>query len=248
MIKAQEKRFANSPLLCRRKNKIFLSLFLNTLHDIIKIHILLHTMFLVFEGSDGSGTSTQAKLLAERLEQKGLSVFPTAEPSNHFLGKTLREVLQKKKTLSPKAFQLLFFADRQEHLQNEILPALQNGKIVICERYCWSSIAYGSSEGVSQDFLESLTSTFREPDYTFFMNLSPEESLKRIEKRGETVEHFETKTHLSKVQTVMTELSERCAFTRRASVLDASESIEKIASRIDMLLAPLMFSSFFEPQ
>lgn len=205
-------------------------------------------MFIVFEGTDGSGTSTQAKILAESLTKKGLSVFSTAEPSINFLGKNLREVLQHKKNLSPKAFQLLFFADRAEHIEKEILPALKEGKIVICERYNWSSIAYGSAEGVDQKFLEMLSENMLTPDYTFFFDLAPKVSLERIEKRGEGKEFFETDKTLTKVRKTMKNLAERCAFTKRATVFDASETPEEIFSRIDMVLTPIMFNNFFEPK
>jgi dTMP kinase len=206
-------------------------------------------MFIVFEGTDGSGTSTQAKKLAESLQQKGLKTFSTAEPTKNFLGKTLREVLQKKKSLSPKAFQLLFFADREEHLQNEILPALKRGEVVICERYNWSSLAYGQAEGVEKKFLENVAKSFLKPDYTFFMDIPAEKSLERIKKREEetglALEHFETQNTLSTVREVMRNLAEGCMFTKRASVIDASETPEKIFSRVEMVLTPLLFLESF---
>ncbi len=203
-------------------------------------------MFIVFEGPDGSGTSTQANALEKRLKNSGLKVFRTAEPSNGILGKMLRDVLQKKHSLSPKAFQLLFFADREEHVQKEIIPALEKGEIVICERFNWSSIAFGGSEAVDQKLLENIASSFIEPSHTFFMNLEPEESMKRIENRGEEIEHFEIPEKLKIVKKIMTELTERCAFTKKATQLDASLSIEKISSQIDMILAPMLFAEKFE--
>jgi len=198
-------------------------------------------MFIVFEGPDGSGTSTQARLLAENLEKKGLKVFTTAEPSKDILGKVLREALQKTHKLSPKAFQLLFFADREQHVQNEILPALARGEIVICERYNWSSIAFGISENVERVFLENIASSFPEPDYTFFMNISAEKSLERVISRGEKLEHFETSEKLKIVQEVMLNLAEQSAFTKKSTILNATGSIETIAQSIEMILTPMLF-------
>ncbi|HIQ56901.1 TPA: dTMP kinase [Candidatus Gracilibacteria bacterium] len=198
-------------------------------------------MFIVFEGPDGSGTSTQAKILAKNLEKKGLKVFTTAEPSKNILGKVLREALQKKYELSPKAFQLLFFADREQHVQNEVLPALARGEIVICERYNWSSIAFGVSEKVERKFLENLSSSFVEPDHTFFMNISAEKSLERVVLRGEKLEHFETSEKLKIVQEVMLNLAEQSAFTKRSTILNATDSIETIAQNIEMILTPMLF-------
>lgn len=205
-------------------------------------------MFIVLEGTDGSGTSTQAKLLAKSLKKKGLKVFSTAEPSQNFLGKNLRESLQGEKKLSPKAFQLLFFADREEHLQNEIFPALKRGEIVICERYNWSSLAYGQAAGVDQNFLENLAKSFVEPDYTLFMNIPAEKSLARVVSRGEKIEYFENTSTLSSVREVMIDLAEGCKFTKRATILDASETPEKIFSRIEMVLTPLLFLENFSAQ
>jgi len=198
-------------------------------------------MFIVFEGPDGSGTSTQAKILAENLEKKGITVFKTAEPSKNILGKLLRDVLQKKHELSPKAFQLLFFADREHHMQNEILPALQRNEVVICERYNWSSIAFGVSENVERKFLENIAESFLKPDHTFFMNISAEESLERVFSRGEKLEHFETSEKLKIVRSVMLELAESSAFTKRSTILNATDSIENIAKNIEMILTPLLF-------
>ncbi|MEI7511059.1 MAG: dTMP kinase [Candidatus Peregrinibacteria bacterium] len=205
-------------------------------------------MFLVFEGPDGSGTSTQAELLTRALQKKGLSVLKTAEPSSGILGKEIRKILQHEYALHSAAFQLLFFADREEHLMKEIIPALEAGKVVICERYVWSSIAYGVASGVVQNRLEQLAEHCLKPDYTFFCNVPPEVSLSRIEQRGNPTELFETEKTLGTVQECMTELAERCAFTKRASVLDATESKEQILGRIEMLLAPLLFARYFEPQ
>lgn len=205
-------------------------------------------MFFVFEGTDGSGTSTQAKLLTESLKKKGIPVFHTVEPTSHELGQYLRSALRKEKELSKEAIQLLFFADRAEHLANEILPAIQRNEIVICERYLWSSIAYGVAEGVDQTWLENIAKGFLIPDYTFFLNLPSEVSIKRIEERGAKEERFEREHILTIVKKTMTTLAERCAFTNRATVLDASESREQIFSRIEMVLTPILFANFFSPQ
>lgn len=207
-----------------------------------------NNMFIVLEGTDGSGTSTQAKMLARSLQKKGLSVFSTAEPSENFLGKNLRLALQGEKKLSPKAFQLLFFADREEHLQNEIFPALKRGEIVICERYNWSSLAYGQAEGVDQNFLEDLAQSFPEPDYTLFMNIPAEKSLERVLKRGEKIEYFENTSILSTVRSIMIDLAEGCRFTKRATILDATETPDEIFARIEMVLTPLLFLENFSAE
>ena len=189
-------------------------------------------MFIVFEGPDGSGTSTQANLLAENLQKTGKKVFSTHEPSNHFLGKSLREILQHKRSACPKAVQLLFFADRAEHVEKEIIPALKRGEIVICERYFWSSIAYGYAEGVNPQFLENIAKSFLEPDITFFCDLDPQISLERIARRGQKIELFEKKEVLSEVREKMLYLANPSAFTKKAVVVDARKSVKEIEREI----------------
>jgi dTMP kinase len=205
-------------------------------------------MFFVFEGTDGSGTSTQANLLAESLKKKGMKVLHTVEPTHHELGQYLRSALRGEKHLSKEAIQLLFFADRAEHIEKQILPALEQKEIVICERYVWSSIAYGVAEGVDQTWLENIAQSFLTPDYTFFLNLPAKISVQRIEERGTKEERFEREHILDTVKKVMNTLAERCAFTKRATVLDASESREQIFSRIEMVLTPILFANFFSPK
>jgi dTMP kinase len=102
-------------------------------------------MFIAFEGLDGSGSSTQSRILAEKLEAKGHKVLLTKEPTKDTpIGGLIREVLQRKLPATPEGLQFLFSADRAEHLKRDIEPALANGKVVITDRYMFSTIAYGA--------------------------------------------------------------------------------------------------------
>ena len=108
--------------------------------------------FIVFEGLDGSGQSTQAALLRDFLIKNGQEVVLTKEPTKDSLaGQKIREVLNKNTEVSPMYLQGLFAEDRKEHLDKVIVPALKNGMIVISDRYFFSSFAFGSSPGVSLD-------------------------------------------------------------------------------------------------
>src|SRR5450759_981694 len=99
-------------------------------------------VFIVIEGLDGSGKTTQAILLAKRLSQSHKTIL-TAEPSRGKIGAFIREsCLYEEKRLPTEAEALLFAADRVEHVQKEIKPALDEGKLVICDRYVYSSLAY----------------------------------------------------------------------------------------------------------
>ncbi len=102
--------------------------------------------FIVFEGLDGSGQSTQAQLLKNYLEkEKNISPVLTKEPTRETpIGVLIRQVIQKEISVSPTALQLLFCADRSEHLEKVIKPALENGQWVISDRYFYSTMAFGS--------------------------------------------------------------------------------------------------------
>ncbi len=155
--------------------------------------------FIVLEGPDGSGTTTQCEFLAEKLKAEGHDVLLTAEPTSGDIGASIREWL-KSGTLSPDALQLLFIADRAEHVEKIIRPALHAGKIVICDRYIPSTILYGVSQGLHAEWLEACNSLFIRPDLTL-MALPPLElCLKRIAKREQKdifeTEHIQRKLHI----------------------------------------------------
>ena len=156
--------------------------------------------FIVFEGLDGSGQTTQANLLKKFLEKNGFKVFLTKEPTkNSPAAKKIEKVLKKKLKIAPFFLQELFAKDRDWHLKKEIIPSLKKGKIVICDRYFFSSFAYGASEGLSLRHLIKLNQNFLLPDLTFILKVSPKECIKRIEKRGEGFRLFEKEKKLKKV-------------------------------------------------
>ena len=194
-------------------------------------------MFIVFEGLDGSGSTTQAKLLAERLEKSGRATLLTKEPTDHSpIGKMIREILQHKWSTSAEGLQLLFCADRAEHLKNTIEPALNNHQIVICDRYFLSTLAYGGMN-VDIHWLKELNKFFIQPDLTFLLQLSPEKCLERIAGRGSDFELFEKKEKLEKIWSNYTHLAGEFPNT---ILLDADRSIDEISSEIwDMVLKKL---------
>lgn len=156
--------------------------------------------FIVFDGLDGSGKSTQAELLKNFLIEKGRQVILTKEPTKDSkAGKKIRQVLDKKETIPPKKFQELFTEDRKEHLENIIIPALKENKIAISDRYFFSTFTYGVSEGLNLNWLIKLNNKCLLSDLTFFLKVSPEIYVSRIEKRGVSKTYFEEKEKLSKV-------------------------------------------------
>ncbi|MHA2339887.1 MAG: dTMP kinase [Candidatus Hodarchaeales archaeon] len=155
--------------------------------------------FIVFEGVDGSGLSTHSRLLKEYLLKKGKTVIQTKEQTDGAIGGLIKSCLKKEWKSSPLALKLLFTADRAHHLANEIEPALEQDKIVICDRYIFSTIAFGAL-GVDEEFLKTINSKFRKPDLTFIMNCPADVCLKRIGEERFSQELFEEKEKMEKIR------------------------------------------------
>lgn len=186
-------------------------------------------MFITFEGLDGSGSSTQAALLAANLQQKGVSVIQTKEPTTGTIGKLVREYLQHKHQTSEEALQILFAADRADHLYKVVMPNLEMGRIVISDRYFLSSIAFGTHSEESFKWLNQLYTTFKKPDLVFLLKVLPAECIKRIEKRGSEKELFEKEETLARVWRNYEKLAKLYDFVY---VIDGMQSIEVIEKQI----------------
>lgn len=156
--------------------------------------------FVVFEGLDGSGLSTQALMLRDWLLAKANNVVLTKEQTDGAIGGLIKSCLKHEWKTSPLALQLLFVADRAHHLAAEIEPALAEGKNVICDRYIFSTLAFGAL-GVDLGFLKMANSKFRVPDITFITDCPPEVCLQRIGKsRFSHTELFEDKAKFEKIR------------------------------------------------
>lgn len=153
-------------------------------------------MLIVFEGADGSGLSTQSSMLKEFLE-KNHEVLITKEPTENPIGKLIRAVLKKEISISPVALQLLFTADRAQHLKE--LETEMKRKIVIMDRYILSTLAFGALE-VDIGFLKKINSNFPKPDMTFIILTSPEECMKRIDNSRPSRELFEERGKSKKIR------------------------------------------------
>jgi dTMP kinase len=134
--------------------------------------------FIVFEGIDGSGKTTQAAMLAERLKSLGIPVLLTREPSDGPLGLTIRS-LANRPTLEEE--ERLFTEDRRDHVSQVILPAIAEGKTVICDRYVHSSAAYQGARGLDPATLIRRNMLFAaRPDVVFLIEISVDVALRRI--------------------------------------------------------------------
>jgi len=156
-------------------------------------------IFIVFEGPDGSGQSTQSELLAKWFEKKGQRVLVTKEPTNSLIGGIIRVILEKEWKVDMKTLQLLFTADRARHLNVEINPSLKRGINVISDRYILSTLAFGSIEE-DLEWLKSINSKFPQPDLTFILNVPGKVCAERIAKSRFGFEFFETAKKLDIVR------------------------------------------------
>ena len=154
-------------------------------------------VLIVFEGVDGAGKTTQINLLAERLAKSGYCPVMTREPGGTRLGEAVRELLLDKKygSLSVKAEALLYAAARAQHVEELIAPALREGKVVLCDRFTDSTLAYqGYGRGVSLSTLEAVNefvSCGVSPDLVLILDLSPEEGLARIDRSRRPADRME---------------------------------------------------------
>ena len=147
--------------------------------------------FIVIEGLDGSGKSTQAKMLAAAL-RKEYDVVCTVEPSRGAIGRFIRNrILFERVRPSASVEALLFAADRIDHVQREVAPALAEGRVVISDRYLYSSLAYQGSAGLSLDWIQTINVHSLKPDLALFIDVSPEVVLGRLRRKKSVMETLE---------------------------------------------------------
>ena len=157
--------------------------------------------FIVFEGLDGAGTTTQIRNLARYYEFNNREYFITNEPTSNPIGELVRKVLRKQVVTTPEALALLYAADRNDHLYNPsygIVRLIEEGKIVMSDRYFYSSLAY---QGVTEDFdwLKKINS-YPYSEYIIFIDTDASSCIQRIEGRGEEKELFDRIEYLEKVR------------------------------------------------
>ncbi len=193
------------------------------------------SLFICFEGTDGSGTTTQGNLLAAELQRQGRTVLRTAQPSDGQVGQLIRAALRGETVhrLDPATVALLFAADRVDHCRHVIAPALARGEVVICDRYLGSSLAFQVVDGEGAIDAEWVMRINREalvPDATILMDLPVDQAVHRIVARGKPRERYEIEDTLQRVRSRY-----RAVFAApppqlgRTVVLDAQRSREAIA-------------------
>ena len=201
-------------------------------------------LFIVIEGLDGSGKSTQIDLLRDFFQSRGEACHVTAEPTDLPTGKLIRSVLRKEIAVDPRTLAAMFAADRIEHLfhpTSGILQRLADGYHVIASRYYFSSLAY-QSEFVDPGFVASLNrlaKTTLPADLTVFLDLDPEVSMQRIRDRPGDDELFETLDKLRDVRESF--LSAFAVFGQDENIVhvDAGQAVDRVAEQIQDIVDQL---------
>ncbi len=187
--------------------------------------------FIVFDGIDGSGTTTHSQLLTGFLEYKGFKVHLTHEPSKSEIGQLLRKYL-KNKEIPPTTDALLFAADRDLHYHNEIKKKLDEGYIVISDRYIESSIIYQSvqSDRISVEWIKELNKFVSQADLTIILDIDPKVALAR--KSVEDLEKFEDTTFLDKVRDLYITRAKQEGF----HIISSDDIIEFVQEKIQKIV------------
>ncbi len=159
----------------------------------------MRSSFIVFEGLDGSGITTQSTLLRNYLLSKGKKVVLTKEPTDGLIGGLIKACLRREWKTDPFVLQTLFAADRRHHIHTEIEPSLRNGKIVISDRYILSSFAFGMLD-VPLSTLKHLNENVIKPNIVFFIDTQPSVCIERIKKARPHLEIFEDEHKLQQIR------------------------------------------------
>lgn len=157
-------------------------------------------VFICIEGIDASGKTTHAHRLVENLWSKGFDAVYTTEPTSGYIGKYIRaHILQGRKRVSNVIEALLFAVDRIEHVEDMIKPALQEGKIVVSDRYLYSSLAYQGAAGLDLKWVEEINKFAILPDLAVYIDIPAEIVFQRLRRKKSVMENFQTQSKVREV-------------------------------------------------
>jgi dTMP kinase len=194
--------------------------------------------FICIEGLDGCGKTTQAKLLVKKMRKSHNAVY-TAEPSRGKIGAFIRKsCLYGEKRLSSVVEALLFAADRLEHVENEVLPALRQGRLVVSDRYVYSSLAYQGAAGLSLEWIEKINEHALRPDLAIFIDVDPKIVMQRLKPNKSVMENLATQR---KVREVYLKYVAKGELTR----IDGDKPKKEVAEALSAIV--LKFLKNFKP-
>ncbi len=187
-------------------------------------------IFVCIEGVDGSGKTTQAHRLVETLVRRGYNAVYTTEPSRRLYGGIIRKhILQGDNRVPPVVEAILFAADRLDHVKNEIKPLLEQGKIVVCDRYLYSSIAYQGSANLDTEWIKEINKHAIKPQIAIYIDVSPEAIINRMERRRKTVmETLQTQKEVREQYLKLVEQRQLTMVNGNASKREVSQVIQNL--------------------
>ncbi|MBR6865995.1 MAG: dTMP kinase [Bacilli bacterium] len=192
-------------------------------------------MFITFEGGEGAGKSTAIKRIVEKLTSEGYEIVLTREPGGTPIAEEIRNVILDKKNtaMDPRTEALLYAASRRQHLVEKVIPALKEGKLVLCDRFIDSSLAYqGGARGIGIDNVYNMNLFATEgmlPDLTILFDIKPEEGLARIAANSQREVNrldVEKLAFHNKVRDSFHELAKK--FPERFVIIDASKGPDEV--------------------
>ncbi len=191
-------------------------------------------LFVVFEGLDGSGKSTQLKILLNKLISDNYQVLPLREPGSTKIGEKILNLLESKQELTPIMEFLLFSISRSAIVHEKIKPSLESNKIVLCDRYFYSSIAYqGAGRGLDKEYIEFTNNLITDktiPDIVFYLDLTWEEKINR--KGIDKSDRFEKENKIFHDKVRQEYLSLARNDSERWVVIDANLELDEISKLI----------------
>ncbi|MEM2995760.1 MAG: dTMP kinase [Candidatus Bathyarchaeia archaeon] len=183
-------------------------------------------VFICVEGLDGCGKTTQTKLLVRNLRKIGYDAIYTAEPTRGKIGRFIRRhCLHGKERLPAVVEALLFAADRFKHVEDEVAPALEKGKIVVSDRYVYSSYAYQGAAGLNLEWIEKVNENAICPHLAIFVDVEPEIAVKRLKPKKSVMEDLETQR---KVREIYLNFASKGKLVR----IDGNKPIKTVATDI----------------
>ena len=198
-------------------------------------------LFIVFEGLDGTGKSTQIKKIKEYLVDKNYDVISLYQPTYGFYGKKLRDLFIKGHIIPIKDEILLSVNDRRESVENEIKPALEQQKIVLLDRYYWSNAAYQGILEENYSVILKKNNEFPDPDIIVFFDIDVQTANKRIsDERKEKPNQFEAINNLEKSKIIFDSIIADKSFKGELIIIDANKDIDLVFKSILKELIPLI--------
>ena len=188
-------------------------------------------VFICVEGLDGCGKTTQAKLLVRRLRRSCDAVY-TAEPSGGRIGRFIKKhCLHGDKRGSGVVEALLFAADRFDHVENTVLPALNRGRIVVSDRYVYSSLAYQGATGLDLEWIQKTNEHVIRPDLAIFIDVKPETVVQRLKPKKSVMENLETQRKVREVYVKFVEKGELIRVDGNKSKSEVAEDLVALVQR-----------------